>query len=164
MDATKKCCQAQVMVLLTYKQQDQRSRWCGPVLERTGGQNRWQEVKLPSRSVCGLHHQHHELGQSLYLEPKVTTEGAVESTTGTCPNCAPKGADVVLAVARQAGRCGLLAHHGETPGLYLSKVAGIDAMVMGHLHGVFPRHGSHAQLQPAGVDHKAGTPSTACPP
>ena len=45
----------------------------------------------------------------------------------------------------------------ENPGLHLSKVAGIDAMVMGHQHGVFPDTGSHPQLQPARRGYKAGT-------
>ena len=45
----------------------------------------------------------------------------------------------------------------ESPGLYLSKVPGIDALMMGHQHGTFPDPGTKPSYTQAGVDNKAGT-------
>ena len=92
-----------------------------------------------------------------YLEGKLTTEGAVESATRYVPELRAKGADVVVALLHGGLDGAAYSPTMENPGLYLSKVAGIDAMVMGHQHGVFPDTAATPSFNLPGVDHKAGT-------
>eukprot|EP01030_Chromulinospumella_sphaerica_P005360 gene5360-5239_t len=92
-----------------------------------------------------------------YLEGKVYTEGAVESANKYVPELRAKGADIVVALLHGGLDSAAYSATMENPGLYLSKVAGIDAMVMGHQHGVFPDTAATPSFNLAGVDHKAGT-------
>jgi 2',3'-cyclic-nucleotide 2'-phosphodiesterase/3'-nucleotidase len=68
-----------------------------------------------------------------------------------------KGADVVLALLHGGLDGAAYSPTMENPGLYVSKVAGIDAMVMGHQHGVFPDTAATPMYAQPGVDNKAGT-------
>src|SRR3989344_477950 len=92
-----------------------------------------------------------------YLEGKVTTEGAVEAANKYVPELRAKGADLVVALLHGGLDGAAYSPTMENPGLYLSKVAGIDAMVMGHQHGVFPDTAATPGFKLPGVDHKAGT-------
>ena len=92
-----------------------------------------------------------------YLEGKVYTEGAVESATKYVPELRAKGADIVVALLHGGLDSAAYSPTMENPGLHLSKVAGIDAMVMGHQHGVFPDTAATPSFNLPGVDHKAGT-------
>ena len=92
-----------------------------------------------------------------YLEGKVSTEGAVEAATKYVPELRAKGADIVVALLHGGLDGAAYSPTMENPGLHLSKVAGIDAMVMGHQHGVFPDTAATPGFNLPGVDHKAGT-------
>ena len=92
-----------------------------------------------------------------YLEGKLTTEGAVEAAQKYLPRLKAEGADLVVALQHGGLDGGAYSPTMENPGLYLSKVAGIDAMVMGHQHGLFPDRGTAPAYKQAGVDNAAGT-------
>ncbi|WP_313284367.1 bifunctional 2',3'-cyclic-nucleotide 2'-phosphodiesterase/3'-nucleotidase [Delftia tsuruhatensis] len=92
-----------------------------------------------------------------YLEGKLYTEGAVESAQKYLPEMRAKGADVVVAMLHGGLDGAAYSPTMENPGLHLSKVPGIDAMVMGHQHGVFPDTAATPAFTQAGVDNKAGT-------
>ena len=92
-----------------------------------------------------------------YLEGKVYTEGAVESATKYVPELRAKGADVVVALLHGGLDGSPYSTTMENPGLYVSKIPGIDAMVMGHQHSVFPDTAATPAFSQPGVDNKAGT-------
>jgi 2',3'-cyclic-nucleotide 2'-phosphodiesterase/3'-nucleotidase len=92
-----------------------------------------------------------------YLEGKVYTEGAVEAAGKYVPELRAKGADVVVALLHGGLDGSAYSATMENPGLYLSKVAGIDAMVMGHQHSVFPDLSAKPAYSQSGVDNQAGT-------
>jgi 2',3'-cyclic-nucleotide 2'-phosphodiesterase/3'-nucleotidase len=92
-----------------------------------------------------------------YLDGKVYTEGAVEAATKYVPELRAKGADIVVALLHGGLDSGAYSATMENPGLYLSKVAGIDAMVMGHQHSVFPDTSATPAYSQAGVDNQSGT-------
>ncbi|WP_432731997.1 bifunctional 2',3'-cyclic-nucleotide 2'-phosphodiesterase/3'-nucleotidase [Variovorax sp. W6] len=92
-----------------------------------------------------------------YLEGKVRTEGAVESATRYVPELRAKGADIVVALQHGGLDASPYSPTMESPGLYMSKVPGIDALMMGHQHGTFPDRGAKPGYTQAGVDNAAGT-------
>ncbi len=117
-----------------------------------------KEVKLPIKiGVIGFTTPGIMNWDKRYLEGKVYTEGAVESANKYVPELRAKGADIVVALLHGGLDSAAYSATMENPGLYLSKVAGIDAMVMGHQHGVFPDTAATPSFNLAGVDHKAGT-------
>ncbi|PIG07801.1 bifunctional 2',3'-cyclic-nucleotide 2'-phosphodiesterase/3'-nucleotidase [Comamonas sp. 26] len=130
------------------------------VLERTmvakGGDGK--EVKLPIKiGVIGFTTPGIMNWDKRYLEGKVYTEGAVEAASKYVPELRAKGADVVVALLHGGLDGSAYSASMENPGLYLSKVAGIDAMVMGHQHSVFPDLSAKPAFSQSGVDNKAGT-------
>lgn len=117
-----------------------------------------KEVKLPIKiGVIGFTTPGIMNWDKRYLEGKVYTEGAVESATKYVPELRAKGADIVVALLHGGLDSAAYSPTMENPGLHLSKVAGIDAMVMGHQHGVFPDTAATPGFNQPGVDHKAGT-------
>ncbi len=92
-----------------------------------------------------------------HLEGKVRVTGAVEAAQKYVPELRSKGADIVVALLHGGLDASEYRADMENPGLYLSKVAGIDAMVMGHQHSVFPDTADKPAFSMAGVDNKAGT-------
>lgn len=92
-----------------------------------------------------------------FLEGKLSVEGAVEAATRTIPELRAKGADIVVALLHGGMDAAPYAPSMENPGLHLAKVPGIDALVMGHQHGVFPDRGARPAYTQAGVDNTAGT-------
>ncbi len=91
-----------------------------------------------------------------FLDGKVATQGAVETASRYIPEMKAKGADVVVALLHGGLDASSYSPTMESPGLYLSKVAGIDAMLMGHQHGEFPKATSPGYTQ-SGVDNTKGT-------
>lgn len=117
-----------------------------------------KDVKLPIKiGVIGFTTPGIMNWDKRYLEGKVTTEGAVEAANKYVPELRAKGADLVVALLHGGLDGAAYSPTMENPGLYLSKVAGIDAMVMGHQHGVFPDTAAIPGFKLPGVDHKAGT-------
>ena len=92
-----------------------------------------------------------------HLEGKLRVTGAVEAAQQYVPELRSKGADIVVALLHGGLDSAPYKADMENPGLYLSKVAGIDAMVMGHQHSVFPDLADKPAFAMAGVDNKAGT-------
>ncbi|MEG0938589.1 MAG: bifunctional 2',3'-cyclic-nucleotide 2'-phosphodiesterase/3'-nucleotidase [Comamonas sp.] len=130
------------------------------VLERTmvAKGSDGKEVKLPIKiGVIGFTTPGIMNWDKRYLEGKVYTEGAVEAASKYVPELRAKGADVVVALLHGGLDGSAYAASMENPGLYLSKVAGIDAMVMGHQHSVFPDLSAKSAFSQSGVDNKAGT-------
>ncbi|MDF0606192.1 bifunctional 2',3'-cyclic-nucleotide 2'-phosphodiesterase/3'-nucleotidase [Neisseriaceae bacterium TC5R-5] len=92
-----------------------------------------------------------------YLDGKLRVEGAVESAERYLPEMRAQGADIIVALLHGGLDGSPYSPTMESPGLYLSKVPGIDAMLMGHQHGEFPvRNGSAGYNQP-GVNNLSGT-------
>ncbi|MDQ0428376.1 2',3'-cyclic-nucleotide 2'-phosphodiesterase/3'-nucleotidase [Planomicrobium stackebrandtii] len=86
------------------------------------------------------------------LEGKVTTEDAVESVEKFLPEVEAAGADVVV-VLSHSGMGDETHDIGEEDITYqLTEVEGVDAIITGHNHDVFP--GSYSEL--ANVDQEKG--------
>ncbi|WP_246330760.1 bifunctional 2',3'-cyclic-nucleotide 2'-phosphodiesterase/3'-nucleotidase [Acidovorax sp. FHTAMBA] len=162
-DATKKCAGAGFpVVLANVVSNKSRKPLVQPytLLERTlvAKSADGKEVKLPIKiGVIGFTTPGIMNWDKRYLEGKVTTEGAVEVASKYVPELRAKGADIVVALLHGGLDGAAYAPTMENPGLHLSKVAGIDAMVMGHQHGVFPDTAPTPGFNLPGVDHKAGT-------
>ena len=162
-DATKKCAGAGFpMALANVYSSKTKKPLVQPytLLERTlvAKGTDGKEVKLPIKiGVIGFTTPGIMNWDKRYLEGKVYTEGAVEAATKYVPELRAKGADVVVALLHGGLDSAAYSPTMENPGLYLSKVAGIDAMVMGHQHSVFPDTAAKPAYSQAGVDNKAGT-------
>jgi len=162
-DASKKCAGAGFpMVLANVISTKTKKPLVQPytVLERTlvakGADGK--EVKLPIKiGVIGFTTPGIMNWDKRYLEGKVSTEGAVEAATKYVPELRAKGADIVVVLLHGGMDNAAYSPTMENPGLHLSKVMGIDAMVMGHQHGVFPDTAATPGFNLPGVDHKAGT-------
>ncbi|MDR2335940.1 MAG: bifunctional 2',3'-cyclic-nucleotide 2'-phosphodiesterase/3'-nucleotidase [Burkholderiaceae bacterium] len=117
-----------------------------------------KDVKLPIKiGVIGFTTPGIMSWDKRYLEGKVYTQGAVEAARQYVPELKAKGADIVVAMLHGGLDGAAYSESMENPGLYLSKVAGIDAMVMGHQHSVFPDLSATPAFSQSGVDNKAGT-------
>ncbi len=130
------------------------------VLERTmvAKGSDGKEVRLPIKiGVIGFTTPGIMNWDKRYLEGKVYTEGAVEAARKYVPELRAKGADVVVALLHGGLDGSAYSATMENPGLYLSQVAGIDAMVMGHQHSVFPDLSAKPAYSQSGVDNQAGT-------
>ncbi|MDG4717636.1 MULTISPECIES: bifunctional 2',3'-cyclic-nucleotide 2'-phosphodiesterase/3'-nucleotidase [Thalassospira] len=88
------------------------------------------------------------------LEGKVFTKDIVEMAEKYVPEMKAKGADIVIAIPHSG--LSTMERHGmeENATYYLSKVDGIDAILFGHAHTVFP---SEAFADLEGVDVAKGT-------
>lgn len=117
-----------------------------------------KEVRLPIKiGVIGFTTPGIMSWDKRHLDGKVYTEGAVESAQKYVPELRAKGADIVVALLHGGLDGSAYSPTMENPGLYLSRVAGIDAMVMGHQHSVFPDPSAKPAFSQAGVDNAAGT-------
>lgn len=88
------------------------------------------------------------------LEGRVFTKDMVEMAEKYVPEMKAKGADIVIAVPHSG--LSTMERHGmeENATYYLSQVEGIDAILFGHAHAVFP---SEAFADLDGVDLAKGT-------
>lgn len=130
------------------------------VLERTlvAKSSDGKEVQLPIKiGVIGFTTPGIMNWDKRFLEGKVYTEGAVEAAQKYVPELRAKGAQLVVALLHGGLDASSYSPTMENPGLHLSKVPGIDAMVMGHQHSVFPDLSAKPAFTQAGVDNKAGT-------
>lgn len=130
------------------------------VLERTlvAKSGDGKEVQLPIKiGVIGFTTPGIMNWDKRFLEGKVYTEGAVEAAQKYVPELRAKGAQLVVALLHGGLDASSYSPTMENPGLHLSKVPGIDAMVMGHQHSVFPDLSAKPAFTQAGVDNKAGT-------
>jgi len=93
-----------------------------------------------------------------WLDGKVTTQGLVETAQKYVPEMRAKGADLVVAISHGGLDNSTYAADMENGNWHLSKVAGIDAMLIGHSHQIFPAATSTVpQFNLPGVDKVKGT-------
>jgi 2',3'-cyclic-nucleotide 2'-phosphodiesterase / 3'-nucleotidase len=92
-----------------------------------------------------------------WLDGKVITEGVREAAARYVPEMRAKGADVVIAIEHGGIDGAPYSPQMENAGYYLAQVPGIDAVLLGHAHTVFPDAGSKApQYNLPGVDKARG--------
>jgi 2',3'-cyclic-nucleotide 2'-phosphodiesterase/3'-nucleotidase len=93
-----------------------------------------------------------------WLDGKVKSEGLVETAQKYVPEMRAKGADIVVAISHGGLDNSTYAPDMENGNWHLSKVAGIDAMLIGHSHQIFPNATSTVpQFNLPGVDKTKGT-------
>ena len=92
-----------------------------------------------------------------WLEGKVTTEGVRESANKYIPEMRAKGADIIVAISHGGLDDSPYSPSMENGNWHLANVPGIDAMLIGHSHQVFPNAASTvAQFNLPGVDKARG--------
>jgi 2',3'-cyclic-nucleotide 2'-phosphodiesterase/3'-nucleotidase len=79
-----------------------------------------------------------------WLDGKVYTEGLVETARRYVPEMRAQGADVVVAISHGGLDGSPYAPTMENGNYYLAQVPGIDALLMGHSHQLFPDAASTA--------------------
>ena len=94
------------------------------------------------------------------LDGNVTTTGLQETATKYIPQMKAAGADIIVAISHGGPDNAAYSATMENGDLYLAQVPGIDVLLMGHMHQVFPNATSTvAAFNIAGVDKTAGTVS-----
>ncbi|MBC7663404.1 MAG: metallophosphoesterase, partial [Caulobacter sp.] len=92
------------------------------------------------------------------LDGNVTTTGLKETAEKYTPEMKAKGADIIVAVSHGGPDGADYSPTMENGNLYLAQVPGIDVLMMGHMHQVFPNAASTvAAFAVAGVDKTKGT-------
>lgn len=92
------------------------------------------------------------------LDGKVTTIGVVEAAKKYIPEMRAKGADLIIAISHAGPDNAAYSTTMENGNLYLAQVPGIDVLLMGHMHQIFPNASSTvAAFNITGVDKTAGT-------
>ena len=92
-----------------------------------------------------------------WLEGKVYTVGIRETAAKLIPEMRAKGADLVVAISHGGLDNSPYSPTMENGNWYLSQVPGIDAMLIGHSHQVFPNAASTSpQFKLPGVDKAKG--------
>lgn len=92
-----------------------------------------------------------------WLDGKVFTEGVLETANKYIPEMRARGADLIVAISHGGLDDSPYSSGMENGNYHLSKVAGIDAMLIGHSHLVFPDTASTAaQFNLPGVDKARG--------
>lgn len=93
-----------------------------------------------------------------WLDGRVYTEGLVETARRYVPEMRRQGADVIVALSHGGLDGGPYSPTMENGNYYLAQVAGIDALLLGHAHQVFPNPASKvAQFDLPHVDKVRGT-------
>lgn len=92
-----------------------------------------------------------------HLEGKVYTTGVREAAEKYIPEMRRKGADIVVAIAHGGLDGNPYSPQMENAGYYLAQVPGVDVMLLGHSHQLFPNAASSApQFDLPGVDKVKG--------
>lgn len=93
-----------------------------------------------------------------WLDGNVYTQGLVESASKYVPEMKAKGAQIIVAMSHGGLDNSTYSPSMENGSYYLSKVPGIDAMLIGHSHQVFPdKNSTVTQFNLPGVDKVKGT-------
>ncbi len=91
------------------------------------------------------------------LQGKVYTDGVRETALKFIPAMRAKGADLIVALSHGSLDGAPYSPHMENGNYYLAGVAGIDALLLGHAHQVFPNAASGApEFNLPGVDKVRG--------
>ncbi|NOU99812.1 bifunctional 2',3'-cyclic-nucleotide 2'-phosphodiesterase/3'-nucleotidase [Paenibacillus planticolens] len=130
------------------------------LLDRTFVDEKGQEQKLKV-GVIGFVPPQVTQWDKANLEGKVIAKDIIESANKFVPKMKEEGADIIVAIAH-TGFGTVEATGGEENAAYLlSKVPGIDSILFGHAHVVFPADKfagpTGVDLAKAGVDMKKGT-------
>ncbi|MCC0081714.1 MAG: bifunctional 2',3'-cyclic-nucleotide 2'-phosphodiesterase/3'-nucleotidase [Rhodobacter sp.] len=88
-----------------------------------------------------------------HLEGNFAVRGIVEAARAWVPQMKEEGADIIIALAHTGISASGYDEYMENAALYLAGVDGIDALVCGHQHLVFPS----ASFSGDGIDAEAGT-------
>jgi 2',3'-cyclic-nucleotide 2'-phosphodiesterase/3'-nucleotidase len=92
-----------------------------------------------------------------WLDGKVYTTGVREAAEKYIPEMRRKGADIVVAISHGGLDASPYTPQMENANWYLAQVPGVDAMLLGHSHQLFPNAASTApQFQLPGVDKVKG--------
>jgi len=92
-----------------------------------------------------------------WLDGKVYTVGAREAAEQYIPEMRAKGADLVVVISHGGLDASTYSPNMENASWHLSKVPGVDAMLIGHSHQIFPDANSTvAQFNLPGVDKARG--------
>lgn len=92
-----------------------------------------------------------------WLDGKVYTVGAREAAEQYIPEMRAKGADLVVVISHGGLDASAYSPTMENASWHLSKVAGVDAMLIGHSHQIFPdANSTAAQFNAPGVDKAKG--------
>ncbi|MCF6137699.1 bifunctional 2',3'-cyclic-nucleotide 2'-phosphodiesterase/3'-nucleotidase [Pseudalkalibacillus berkeleyi] len=89
------------------------------------------------------------------LEGKVIAKDIVKTAEKFIPEMKAKGADVIVAIPHSGFEKAASQGNDENAVYYLSEVEGIDAILFGHAHKIFPGDSSFEGVQ--GVDTTKGT-------
>ncbi len=93
-----------------------------------------------------------------FLDGKVYTEGVKETAEKYVPEMRAKGADVVVVISHGGLDSSTYSPTMENGSWHLSRVEGVDAMLIGHSHQTFPDANSTVtQFNLPGVDKVQGT-------
>jgi 2',3'-cyclic-nucleotide 2'-phosphodiesterase/3'-nucleotidase len=93
-----------------------------------------------------------------WLEGKVYTEGVREAAEKYIPEMRAKGAELVVAISHGGIDGAGYSSTMENANYHLARVPGIDALLLGHSHAVFPDAASKApQFNLPGIDKAGGT-------
>lgn len=95
------------------------------------------------------------LWDRFHLGGEITTRDMLETAAARVPALRAKGADIVILLAHTGIDTGHAGPNLENAALSLARLPGIDAIVAGHSHEVFP--GPANPGAGSGVDHAAGT-------
>ncbi len=87
-----------------------------------------------------------------HLEGSFAVRGIVEAARAWVPQMKEEGADIILALAHTGVSSSSFDEYMENAALYLAGVEGIDAMILGHQHLVFPG----PAITGEGIDNEAG--------
>jgi 2',3'-cyclic-nucleotide 2'-phosphodiesterase/3'-nucleotidase len=94
------------------------------------------------------------------LDGNVTTNGLQETAAKYIPEMKARGADIIVAISHGGPDSAAYSATMENGNLYLAQVPGIDVLLMGHMHQVFPNANSTvAAFNITGVDKTKGTVS-----
>lgn len=93
-----------------------------------------------------------------WLDGKVYTEGVKETAEKFIPEMKAKGAELIVVISHGGLDSSAYSPTMENGSWHLSKVAGVDAMLIGHSHQIFPDAASTVgQFNQTGVDKAKGT-------
>ncbi|NRR31145.1 bifunctional 2',3'-cyclic-nucleotide 2'-phosphodiesterase/3'-nucleotidase [Oxalobacteraceae bacterium] len=93
-----------------------------------------------------------------WLAGKVYTEGVRETAQKYLPEMRARGADLIVAISHGGLDAAPYTPTMENANLYLAQVPGIDAMLIGHAHQLFPNAASTVpEFNLPGVDKVKGT-------
>ncbi len=90
-----------------------------------------------------------------HLDRRITARDMVETAAARVPMLRAQGADLVLLLAHTGIETGPARAEMENAALALARLPGVDALVAGHSHEVFPRRGTAEDR--TGLDHESGT-------